>query len=352
MGIETVAVYSDADARALHTTLADRAVHIGPAAAADSYLSIERLVAAARQTGADAIHPGYGFLSENETFAAACADADVTFIGPPPAALALMGSKIAARRAAEQAGVPVVPGGIPEDQSDAALQRVAATTGFPVLLKPAEGGGGIGMKVVRDADALLGAAAQARREAEAAFGDGTLYVERLIERPRHIEIQILADAHGHVVHLFERECSLQRRHQKVVEESPSTAVSPALRRRLGEAAVAIARAAGYRNAGTVEFLVEGTGDQRAVLLPRDERPAAGGASDHGSRDRRGPGAGATRDRCRRAAAVHAGVAVAARPRDRSPHLRGGSEPAVSSPGRPAASLPSSPRCPASASTPA
>ena len=260
MGIETVAVYSDADANALHTTLADRAVHIGPAAASESYLNIEGLIAAARQTGADAVHPGYGFLSENEAFASACADAGIEFIGPPPAALALMGSKIAARRVAEQAGVPVVPGGIPDDQSDAALAAVADRTGFPVLLKPAEGGGGIGMKVVREAAALPGAAAQARREAEAAFGDGTLYLERLIERPRHIEIQVLADRHGHVVHLFERECSLQRRHQKVVEESPSVAVTPALRRQLGDAAVAIARAAGYQNAGTVEFLLEGTGD--------------------------------------------------------------------------------------------
>ena len=260
MGIESVAVYSDADASALHTTLADRAVHIGPAAASDSYLNIERLVEAAVQTGTDAVHPGYGFLSENETFAAACATSGVVFIGPPPAALALMGSKIAARRAAEQAGVPVVPGGIPTDQSDAALREVAARTGFHNLLKQAEVGGGIGMKVVREPDALLTAAAQARREAEAAFGDGTLYVERLIERPRHIEIQVMADAHGHVVHLFERECSLQRRHQKVVEESPSVAVTPSLRRRLGDAAVAIARAAGYQNAGTVEFLVDGHGD--------------------------------------------------------------------------------------------
>ena len=260
MGIETVAVYSDADATALHTTVADRAVHIGLAPAGESYLNIERLIAAAQQTGADAVHPGYGFLSENEAFASACARAGLIFIGPPPAALALMGSKIAARRVAEQAGVPVVPGGIPDDQSDAALAAVAARAGFPVLLKPAEGGGGIGMKVVRDAKALPDAAAQARREADAAFGDGTLYLERLIERPRHIEIQVLADAHGHVVHLFERECSLQRRHQKVVEESPSVAVTPSLRRQLGAAAVAIAGAAGYQNAGTVEFLVEGSGD--------------------------------------------------------------------------------------------
>jgi acetyl-CoA/propionyl-CoA carboxylase biotin carboxyl carrier protein len=261
IGIESVAVYSDADAEALHVTLAHRAVHIGAAAASESYLNIERLVAAARSTSCDAVHPGYGFLSENDAFATACAKAGLVFIGPPPDALALMGSKIEARRVAERAGVPVVPGGVPADQSDAALMRVAKDAGFPVLIKPAAGGGGIGMKAVRDAGGLADAAAQARREAMAAFGDDTLYLERLIERPRHIEIQILADGHGHVVHLFERECSLQRRHQKVLEESPSTAVTPSLRRRLGDAAVRVARAAGYRNAGTAEFLVEGHGDE-------------------------------------------------------------------------------------------
>ena len=260
MAIETVAVYSDADASAVHVALADRAIRIGPAPAADSKLNMARIIDAAHTSRADAVHPGYGFLSENAAFATACADAGVVFIGPPPDALALMGSKIEARRVAEGAGVPVVPGGVPQDQSDAALQRVAEATGFPVLIKPAAGGGGIGMKVVRAARALAEAAAQARREATAAFGDDTLYLERLIEQPRHIEIQILADAHGHVVHLFERECSLQRRHQKVLEESPSTVVTPASRRRLGDAAVRVARAAGYRNAGTAEFLVEGRGD--------------------------------------------------------------------------------------------
>jgi acetyl-CoA carboxylase biotin carboxylase subunit len=261
MGIESVAVYSDADATALHVTLADRAVHIGAASAADSYLNIDKIVAAARDTQSEAVHPGYGFLSENAAFAAACAKAGIVFIGPPPEALALMGSKIEARRVAEGAGVPVVPGGVPDDQSDAALARVADRAGFPVLIKPAAGGGGIGMKAVREPGALVEAAAQARREALAAFGDGTLYLERLIEQPRHIEIQLLADGHGNVVYLGERECSLQRRHQKVLEESPSVAVTPLLRRRLGEAAVAIARAAGYRNAGTAEFLVDGRGDE-------------------------------------------------------------------------------------------
>ena len=260
LGIESIAVYSDADAGALHVALADRAVRIGPPAAADSYLSIPAILEAARATGAEAIHPGYGFLSENDAFATACAEAGIVFIGPPVDVIASMGSKVAARRLAEAAGVPVVPGEIPTDQSDEAIVAAASRVGLPVLIKPSEGGGGIGMKAVRDGAALPAAIAQARREATAAFGDGTLYVERLVDRPRHVEIQIMADAHGHVVHLFERECSLQRRHQKIVEESPSTALMPALRRRMGEAAVAIARTAGYRNAGTVEFLLEGAGE--------------------------------------------------------------------------------------------
>jgi acetyl-CoA carboxylase biotin carboxylase subunit len=260
MGIETVAVYSDADAHAMHVTLADRAVRVGPASPADSYLSIAAILDAARSSGADAIHPGYGFLSENEQFASACAVAGITFIGPPVAALQQMASKIAARELAQRAGVPVVPGETPDDQSDAAIAAAAVRVGFPVLLKPSAGGGGIGMKTVRGPSDLAGAIAQGRREAIAAFGDGTLYVERLVERPRHVEFQIMGDRHGSVVHLFERECSIQRRHQKIVEETPSVAVTPGLRRRMGEAAVALARAAGYQNAGTVEFLLDGDGD--------------------------------------------------------------------------------------------
>jgi acetyl-CoA carboxylase biotin carboxylase subunit len=260
MGIESVAVYSDADAGALHVTLADAAIAIGPASPAASYLSIEAIVGAARKAGAEAVHPGYGFLSENARFATACAEAGLTFIGPPATVIARMGSKIAARQLAQEAGAPVVPGGTPADQTDAAIVAAARALGSPLLLKPAEGGGGIGMKVVRDEADIPAAIAQARREALAAFGDGTLYVERLIERPRHVEVQILADHHGGVVHLFERECSIQRRHQKVIEETPSPALTPLLRSRMGEAAVAVARASGYRNAGTVEFLVEGRGD--------------------------------------------------------------------------------------------
>ena len=260
LGIESTAVYSDADAGALHTSLADRAVRIGPAPAADSYLSTDAILGAARATGADAVHPGYGFLSEHHVFAAACAAAGIVFIGPPAGVIASMGSKITARQLAQRAGVPVVPGETPADQSDEAIAAAARRVGLPVIVKPSEGGGGIGMKTVRDASELASAIAQARREALASFGDGTLYVERLVERPRHVEFQIIGDTHGHMVHIFERECSIQRRHQKVVEETPSTAVTSALRRRMGAAAVAVAKAAGYQNAGTVEFLLEGAGD--------------------------------------------------------------------------------------------
>ena len=266
LGIETVAVHSDADAHALHVALADQAIRIGPPSPAESYLSIAAIVDAARQSGAEAIHPGYGFLSENPRFARACAEASITFIGPPAPVIERMGSKIAARMTATRAGVPVVPGVTPSDQSDRAIASAAAELGLPVLIKPSAGGGGIGMKTVRDRAALGEAIVQARREAVAAFGDGTLFVERLVDRPRHVEFQVVADDHDHVVHLFERECSIQRRPQKIAEESPSPALTPALRRRMGDAAVALARAAGYRNAGTVEFLLEGRGDEAAFYF--------------------------------------------------------------------------------------
>jgi acetyl-CoA carboxylase biotin carboxylase subunit len=261
LGIETVAVYSDADARAPHARLADRALRIGPAPPRESYLNAAAIIDAAKVAGADAIHPGYGFLSERAAFARRCAEAGLTFVGPPADAIERMGSKVGARQLMQAAGVPVVPGETPADQSDAALADAAGRIGFPVLIKPSAGGGGIGMKVVREPGGMMAAVAQARREALAAFGDGTLYVERLVERPRHIEVQVFADAHGHAVHLFERECSMQRRHQKVIEESPSPVVSPAVRDRIGEAAVAAARAVDYRNAGTVEFLLDGEGDE-------------------------------------------------------------------------------------------
>jgi acetyl-CoA carboxylase biotin carboxylase subunit len=259
-GLESVAVYSDADADALHRRLADVSVRVGSAAPADSYLNIPALIEAARSTGADAVHPGYGFLSERAAFARACEEARLIFVGPPSAAIDRMGSKIGARQLMQSAGVPVVPGATPEDQSDAGVIAAARTIGYPVLVKASAGGGGKGMRTARHERELAEAVPAARREAQAAFGDGTLYVERLIEKPRHVEIQVFADAHGNVVHLFERECSLQRRHQKIVEESPSTALTPGVRERMGAAAVAAARAAGYRNAGTIEFLFEGEGD--------------------------------------------------------------------------------------------
>jgi 3-methylcrotonyl-CoA carboxylase alpha subunit len=261
LGIESVAVYSDPDADALHVRSADRAVRIGPAAPAESYLSVAALIEAARKTSADAIHPGYGFLSERPELPRACEEAGLVFIGPPAAVMEQMGSKIAARELMQTAGVPVVPGETPRDQSDEGVLAAARALEYPVLVKASAGGGGKGMRSVRNDREATEAIPAARREAEAAFGDGTLYVERLIERPRHVEIQVFADAHGNVVHLFERECSIQRRHQKIVEESPSPAIGPAMRERMGKAAVAAAWASGYKNAGTIEFLVEGRDDE-------------------------------------------------------------------------------------------
>jgi 3-methylcrotonyl-CoA carboxylase alpha subunit len=260
LGIESVAVYSEADTSAPHVAAADRAIAIGPAPAADSYLSIPRLVDAARESRADAVHPGYGFLSENAEFARACEAAGLVFVGPPADVIAAMGSKIAARTLMQAAGVPVVPGETPDDQTDAGLRRTIERVGLPVLVKASAGGGGKGMRLVRDAAEIAGAMQAARREAAAAFGDGTLYVERLVDQPRHIEVQVIGDHHGRIDHVFERECSVQRRHQKIIEESPSPALSPAVRARITGAAVTAAAAAGYRNAGTIEFLLEGTGD--------------------------------------------------------------------------------------------
>jgi 3-methylcrotonyl-CoA carboxylase alpha subunit len=259
-GLESVAVYSDADQTSPHARAADIALPIGGTTPAQSYLSIPTMIEAARQSGCDAVHPGYGFLSENAAFAQACGDAGLVFVGPPPAVIERMGSKIAARELMRNAGVPVVPGEIPRDQTDEGVLAAASRVGFPVLVKASAGGGGKGMRIVRDAASAVALIGAARREAVAAFGDGTLYVERLVDRPRHIEFQVFGDAHGRVVHLFERECSIQRRHQKVIEESPSTALTPALRDAMGAAAVAAARAANYINAGTIEFLVEGAGD--------------------------------------------------------------------------------------------
>ncbi len=257
LGIRSVAVYSDADAGARHVHEADTAVRIGPAPAAESYLSVERLLDAAARTGAQAVHPGYGFLAENAAFARACADAGLVFIGPSADAIELMGDKIRAKETVHTAGVPVVPGSSGSGLDDSQLAAAAREIGMPVLLKPSAGGGGKGMRLVRE-EALLGdEIAAARREARSSFGDDTLLVERWIDRPRHIEIQVLADGHGHVIHLGERECSLQRRHQKLVEEAPSVLLDEATRAAMGEAAVQAARSCGYRGAGTVEFIVPG-----------------------------------------------------------------------------------------------
>ena len=256
LGIKTVAVFSEADRESLHVLLADEAVPIGPPPATESYLVIDKLIAAARATGAEAVHPGYGFLAENAKFAQACLDAKLTFIGPPPAAIRAMGDKMAARRVAIKMGVPVVPGTEQPVSDDAEAVRVAERVGYPVMLKAAMGGGGKGMRLVRAPGELTGALRAARSEAGAAFGDAAVYIERYVEEPRHIEIQVLADAHGGVVYLGERECSIQRRHQKLVEESPSPFVTPEMRRRMGEAACRVAAAVGYVNAGTVEFLVD------------------------------------------------------------------------------------------------
>ncbi len=255
MGIGGVAVFSDADADAPHVREADEAVRIGPPPSRESYLSIDRILEAARATGVDAVHPGYGFLAENAAFAEACAAAGLTFIGPPPAAMRAMGSKIEAKRVMAAAGVPVIPGVSGAGRSDADLAREAEALGAPLLVKASAGGGGKGMRVVHEAAALAGALAAARREALGAFGDDTLLVERYVERPRHVEMQIFGDTHGTVLHLFERECSIQRRYQKVIEEAPSPAVDAALRARMGAAAVAAARAIGYVGAGTVEFVL-------------------------------------------------------------------------------------------------
>ncbi|MEW2162000.1 acetyl-CoA carboxylase biotin carboxylase subunit [Streptomyces sp. NPDC007084] len=257
LGVRSVAVFSDADADARHVREADTAVRIGPAPAAESYLSAERLLEAAARTGAQAVHPGYGFLAENAAFARACADAGLVFIGPSPEAISLMGDKIRAKETVKKAGVPVVPGSSGSGLTDDELIGAAREIGVPVLLKPSAGGGGKGMRLVRDAGLLADEIAAARREARASFGDDTLLVERWVDRPRHIEIQVLADGHGHVVHLGERECSLQRRHQKIIEEAPSVFLAPATRAAMGEAAVQAARSCGYRGAGTVEFIVPG-----------------------------------------------------------------------------------------------
>jgi acetyl-CoA carboxylase biotin carboxylase subunit len=256
MGIRSVAVFSEADENALHVRLADEALPVGPAASRESYLRIDRVLEAARTSGAEAIHPGYGFLAENAAFARACEEAGIAFVGPRSETIALMGEKTSARREALAAGVPVVPGTLEAVATLDQIARDAAELGYPVMLKAAAGGGGKGLRLVAAPDELEAALARARSEAQGAFGDSSVYLEKAIVRPRHVEIQVLADHHGHAVQLFERECSIQRRHQKLVEESPSPLVTQELRAQMGELALALVRRVGYVNAGTLEFLVD------------------------------------------------------------------------------------------------
>ncbi|NUZ04793.1 acetyl-CoA carboxylase biotin carboxylase subunit [Piscinibacter koreensis] len=273
LGIRTVAVYADIDAHAKHVLACDEAVRIGGDAPGESYLCGERVIEAARASGADAIHPGYGFLSENAGFAQACADAGIVFIGPPPAAIHAMGLKSESKRLMEAAGVPLVPGYHGVDQDPALLRREADRIGYPVLIKASAGGGGKGMRVVESADAFDAALASCRREASSSFGNDAVLIERYVTRPRHVEIQVFGDTHGNLVHLFERDCSVQRRHQKVLEEAPAPGLGEARRREMGAAAIAAARAVGYVGAGTVEFIAEPTesGDLRFWFMEMNTR---------------------------------------------------------------------------------
>jgi acetyl-CoA carboxylase, biotin carboxylase subunit len=256
MGIATVAVYSEADRNALHVRFADEAICIGPPASSESYLRIEKILAAAQQTGADAIHPGYGFLSENEDFARACEQAGIIFVGPSADSIELMGSKLGAKAAVAKFGVPLVPGTSEPISSVVEAKKIASEIGYPILIKASAGGGGKGMRIVENEGEFEEQMTRAVSEAVSAFGDGSVFIEKYVTQPRHIEFQIFGDTHGSVVHLFERECSIQRRHQKVIEEAPSSVLTPALRKKMGEAAVNVAKAANYHNAGTVEFIVD------------------------------------------------------------------------------------------------
>ena len=256
MGIKTVAVYSEADRSALHVLEADQAVCLGTSAPAESYLNMDKIIAAAKQTGAQAIHPGYGFLAENPLFVERCKEEGIVFIGPPAQAVRDLGDKTVARRTMINSGVPVIPGMMQAEADPNVLMKEAELIGYPVLIKAAAGGGGKGMRIVNSAGDLREATESASREAKSAFGNGAIYLEKYLHQSRHVEFQIMADAHGNVIHLLERECSIQRRHQKIIEETPSTALTPKLRKEMGKAAVAAARASGYVNAGTVEFLVD------------------------------------------------------------------------------------------------
>jgi 3-methylcrotonyl-CoA carboxylase alpha subunit len=271
LGVRAIAVYSDADAGGRHVREADLAIRIGPASARESYLSIDRIIAAAKESGAAAIHPGYGFLAENADFARACVDAGLVFVGPPASAIEAMGDKIRAKQTVMAAGVPVVPGLAEAGMSDEDIVAAAAEIGFPVLLKPSAGGGGKGMRLVSSADGLTAAIESARREARGSFGDDTLLIERFVQRPRHIEIQVVADGHGNVIHLGERECSLQRRHQKIIEECPSPLLTAELRARMGAAAVEAARSVDYQGVGTVEFIVSADAPDEFFFMEMNTR---------------------------------------------------------------------------------
>ncbi len=317
MGIATVAVYSEADAGALHVAMADEAWQIGPAPARESYLNSEAVIGAARDSGAQAVHPGYGFLSENAEFAEACAAAGLVFIGPPAAAIRAMGSKSAAKRLMAARGVPVVPGYHGAEQGAERLLAEAERVGFPVLIKASAGGGGRGMRVVASAGEFARALDGAKREAKGAFGDDTVLIERYLTAPRHIEVQVFGDTHGNIVHLYERDCSIQRRHQKVVEEAPAPGLDAATRQALGEAAVMAARAVDYVGAGTVEFIMEGG----AVLFHGDEHAAAGRTPGDRSGDRHRSRRMAAAGRGRRKILAAAGADRTARARDRGAALR-------------------------------
>ena len=257
MGIKTVAVYSDVDKKAPHVQLADESINLGDPTPIESYLNISKIIKSAQDVGADAIHPGYGFLAENPDFAQACKSKGIKFIGPSPDVISLMGDKIAAKKTMERAGVPVIPGYHGAKQDNASLVNEGKKIGFPLLVKAAAGGGGKGMRVAHSEDVLEESIESAKRESKSSFGNDTVFLEKYIDRPRHIEFQILADEHGNTIHLFERECSVQRRHQKIIEETPSPVMTPELRKKMGNAAVKAAKAAGYYNAGTVEFMVDG-----------------------------------------------------------------------------------------------
>jgi len=258
IGVKTVAIYSDVDMKAPHVLLADEAVNLGDPTPVESYLNIPKIIKIAKEKNCEAIHPGYGFLAENPDFAETCNKAGIKFIGPSPKVISLMGDKIAAKKTMEQAGVPVIPGYHGSSQDNESLVKEGKKIGFPLLVKAAAGGGGKGMRIVKSEDMLLESIESAKRESKSSFGNDTVFLERYLEKPRHIEFQILADEHGNVVHLFERECSIQRRHQKIIEESPSPVMTPELRKKMGEAAVTAAKAVGYTNAGTVEFMVDGS----------------------------------------------------------------------------------------------